>query len=160
MAWKASKTKLVKSKYLISAIIFGAMVPYLTIFGNNMIRDNMKLSKNQYIERGNLVAQCLGVNATMKMNKLHVLVNVAQRVIFVGTGLFFDIKMLIFVKNRNKTEPIQLVPWKSTNPCMTLEKQRDDITVPLRASCVSTASLIFFGILAPVYIVLVNEMGE
>ena len=87
-------------------------------------------------------------------------VNVAQRVIFVGTGLFFDFKMLFFVRNRNKIEPIQLVPWKSTNQGLTLEKEKDDITVPLRASCVSTASLIFFGILAPVYIVLVNEMGE
>ena len=160
MAWKASKTKLVKSKYLISAIIFAAMVPYLTIFGNNMIRDNMKLSKNQYIESGNLVAQCLGVNATMKMNKVHVLVNVAQRVIFVGTGLFFDIKMLIFVRNRKKIEPIQLVPWKCTNQRLTLDKEKDDITVPLRASFVSTASLVFFAILAPIYVVLVNQMGE
>ena len=152
MAWKASKTKLVKSKYLISAIIFGAMVPYLTIFGNNMFR--------QYNDRRQLFVQCMGVNATMKMNKVHLLVNAVSIVIFVGTGLFFDIKMLIFVRNRNKTEPIQLVPWKSTNPRLMLEKEKDDITVPLRASCVSTASLIFLGILAPVYMVSVNEMGE
>ena len=152
MAWKASKTKLVKSKYLISAIIFGAMVPYLTIFGNNMI--------HQYNNRGQLFVQCMGVNTTMEMNKVHLLVNAVLIVIFVGTGLFFDIKMLIFVKNRNKTEPIQLVPWKSTNPRLMLEKEKDDITVPLRASCVSTASLIFLGILAPVYMVSVNEMGE
>ena len=160
MAWRASKTKLIKSKYLITAIICAAMIPYLTIFGNNMIRDNMKLSKNQNIESGNLVAQCLGVNATMKMNKVHVLVNAAQRVIFVGTGLFFDFKMLFFVRNRNKIEPIQLVPWKSTNPALTLEEEKDDITVPLRASCVSTASFIFFGILAPVYVVLINATGK
>ena len=159
MAWKASKTKLVKSKYLISAIIFGAMVPYMTIFGN-IFGHIMKSSRNQYAESGHLFVQCLGVKSTLEMNKFHLLVNVVLSVIFVGSGLFFDIKMLIFVRNRNKIEPIQLVPWKSTNPCMTLEKQRDDITVPLRASCVSTASLIFFGILAPVYIVLVNEMGE
>ena len=152
MAWKASKTKLVKSKYLIGAIIFGVMVPYLTMFGNNMIRQNSK--------GGNFYSQCLGVNTTMKTNKVHLLVNVVLSVIFVGSGLFFDIKMLIFVRNRNKIEPIQLVPWKSTNPCMTLEKQRDDITVPLRASCVSTASLIFFGILGPVYVVLINATGK
>ena len=152
MAWKASKTKLVKSKYLIGAIIFGVMIPYLSSFGNNMIR--------QY-NGGNSFAQCLGVtNTTMTMNKVHLLVNVVLSVIFVGSGLFFDIKMLIFVRNKNKTEPIQLVPWKSTNPHLTLEKEKDDITVPLRASCVSTASLIFFVILAPVYMVLVNEMGE
>ena len=159
MAWKASKTKLVRSKYIISAIVFGAMVPYMTIFGN-IFGNIMKSSKNQHNGGGNLLLQCLGVNETMDMNKIHLFVNVVLSVIFVGSGLFFDIKMLIFVRNRNKIEPIQLVPWKSTNPCMTLEKQRDDITVPLRASCVSTASLIFFGILAPVYILLANEMGE
>ena len=150
MAWKASKTKLVKSKYIIGAIIFGVIVPYLTIFGNIII--------NQYSERAYLFAQCLGVNTTIKINKVFLLVVLS--IIFVGSGLFFDIKMLIFVRNRNKIEPIQLVPWKSTNPRLTLEKEKDDITVPLRASCVSTASLIFFAILAPVYVVLVYEMGE
>ena len=163
MAWKASKTKLVNSKYLISAIIFGAMVPYLTLFLNNVIHGHfhvMKSSKNQYNGGANLLAQCLGVNGTMKMNKVHLLFTVVLSVIFVGSGLFFDIKMLIFVRNRKKIEPIQLVPWKSTNPCLTLEKEKDDITVPLRASCVSTASLVFFAISAPVYVVLVNQMGE
>ena len=150
MAWKASKTKLVKSKYLISAIIFGAMVPYLTIFVNIIIQ--------QYNERVYLVAVCLGVNATKEMNRVFLLVVLSF--VFVGSGLFFDIKMLIFIRNRNKIEPIQLVPWKSTNPRLTLEKEKDDITVPLRASFVSTASLIFFGILTPVYVVLVNETGE
>ena len=151
MAWKASNTKLVKSKYLIRAIIFGVMVPYLTIFVNSIFRVN---------EGGKFKSQCLGVNTTVKMTKVQILVYVVLSIIFVGSGLFFDIKMLIFVRNRNKTEPIQLVPWKSTNQRLTLEKEKDDITVPLRASCVSTASLIFFGILVPVYVVLVNEMGK
>ena len=151
MAWKASNTKLVKSKYLIRAIIFGVIVPYLTIFVNSMFRVN---------EGGKFVAQCLGVNATIKLTKVHLVVNVVLSIIFVGSGLFFDIKMLIFVRNRKKIEPIQLVPWKCTNQRLTLDKEKDDITVPLRASCVSTASLIFFGILVPVYLVLVNEMGE
>ena len=159
MAWKASKTKLVRSKYIISSIIFGAMVPYMTIFGN-IFGNIMKSSKNQYNVRGNLLIQCLGVNATMEMSKIHLLVNVVLSVIFVGSGLFFDIKMLIFVRNRNNIKPIQLVPWKSTNPRLTTEKEKDDITVPLRASCVSTASLVFFAISAPVYVVLVNQMGE
>ena len=157
MAWKASKTKLVKSKYLISAIIFGAMVPYMTIFGN-IFGHIIKSSRNQY--NGNLLVQCLGVKSTLEMNKIHLLVNVVLSVIFVGSGLFFDIKMFIFVRNRNKIEPIPLVPWKSTNPRLMPEKEKDEITVPLRASCVSTASLVFFAILAPVYVVLVNQMGE
>ena len=159
MAWKASKTKLVKSKYLISAIIFGAMIPYMTICGN-IFGHIIKSSKNQY--NGNLLVQCLGVKSesTMEMNKIQLLVNVVSSVIFVGSGLFFDIKMLIFVRNRNKIEPIQLVPWKSTNQSLTPEKEKDELTVPLRASFVSTASLVFFAIVAPVYVVLVNQMGE
>ena len=159
MAWKASKTKLVRSKYIISAIVFGAMVPYMTIFGN-IFGNIMKSSKNEYNEGGNLLVQCLGENATKEMNKIHLLVNVVLCVIFVGSGLFFDVKMLIFVRNRNKVEPIPLVPWISTNPRLMPEKEKDDITVPLRASCVSTASLVFFAILAPVYVVLVNQIGE
>ena len=159
MAWKASKTKLVRSKYIISAIVFGAMVPYMTIFGN-IFGNIMKSSKNQHNGGGNLLLQCLGVNETMDMNKIHLFVNVVLSVIFVGSGLFFDIKMLIFVRNRNKIEPIPLVPWKSTNPSLMPEKEKDDITVPLRASCVSTASFIFFGILAPVYVVLINATGK
>ena len=125
MAWKASKTKLVRSKYIISAIVFGAMVPYMTIFGN-IFGNIINSSKNQHNGGGNLLLQCLSVNEI----------------------------------NRNKIEPIPLVPWKSTNPRLRPEIEKDDITVPLRASCVSTASLVFFAILAPVYVVLVNQMGE
>ena len=40
------------------------------------------------------------------------------------------------------------------------DKKNDDTTVPLRASYVSTASLIFFGILAPIYLVLANQIGK
>ena len=64
--------------------------------------------------------------------------------------------MLIFVKNRNQIQPLQLVPWKSVNP----KGEKDDQTVPLWASCVTTATLIFFAILAPVYVELVNTIGE
>ena len=49
------------------------------------------------------------------------------------------------------------MPWKSAG---SKEKENDDATVPLRASYVSTASLIFFGILAPIYLVLANQMGK
>ena len=91
------------------------------------------------------------------MNKLHLIINVVCCILIIGNGLFFDLKMLIFVKNRNQVSPIQLVPWKSTSP---QEQAADDSTVPLQASCVSTASLICFGIIAPVYVALVNQMGE
>ena len=149
MAWKAAEAKLVKLKYLISAIIFGAMAPYLLIFLNHLA--------NSHNEGGKVLAQCMGVKDTLEMNKTHFLVVLIVNIILIGSGLFFDIKMLIFVRNRNKIKPSQFVPWKSAG---SKEKENDDATVPLRASYVSTASLIFFGILAPIYLVLANQMGK
>ena len=149
MAWRASEAKLVKSKYLISAIIFGAMVPYFLISLNHLA--------NSHNEGGKVLAQCMGVKDALEMNKIHYLVSNIVNFILIGSGLFFDIKMLIFVRNRNKIEPSHLVPWKSAE---TKKKENDDATVPLRASYVSTASLIFFGILAPIYLVVANQMGK
>ena len=149
MAWKASEAKLVKSKYLVGAIIFGAMVPYLLIFLNHLA--------NSHNEGGKVLAQCMGVKDALEMNKSHLLVTLIVNIFLIGSGLFFDIKMLLFVRNRNKIEPSQFVPWKSVG---SKEKENDDATVPLRASYVSTASLIFFGILAPMYLVLANQMGK
>ena len=138
-----------KSKYLISAVIFGAMAPYLLIFLNHLA--------NSHNEGGKVLAQCMGVKDALEMNKTHFLVSNIVNIILIGSGLFFDIKMLIFVRNRNKIEPSQLMPWKSAG---SKEKENDDATVPLRASYVSSASLIFFGILAPICLVLANQIGK
>ena len=57
MAWRASKTKLVKSKYLISAILLASLVPYIINFGNYI--------GHEYNEgRGNLMIQCMGEEKT------------------------------------------------------------------------------------------------
>ena len=189
MAWKASEAKLVKSKYLISAIIFGAVVPYLLISLNYLA--------NSHNEGGKVLAQCMGIKDALEMNKIHFLVSIFFNIFLIGIGLFFDVKMLIFVRNRNKIEASQLIPWKSAgsnravgrfeNPGVPVlfgghnlppmvgigltylppgttglskDKKNDDTTVPLRASYVSTASLIFFGILAPIYLVLANQIGK
>ena len=43
------------------------------------------------------------------------------------------------VKERNKTQPVLLVPWKSISE----QNKQDDLKVPLRATIISTASMIF-----------------
>ena len=103
-----------------------------------------------------MLAACLDQTDGNDFSKALLFINITLIIICIGTGLYFDISMLIFVKNRNQIQPLQLVPWKSVNP----KSEKDDQTVPLWASCVSTATLIFFAILAPVYVELVNKIGE
>ena len=110
-------------------------------------------------EGGKVLAQCMGIKDGLEINKIHFLVSIFFNIFLIGIGLFFDVKMLIFVRNRNKIEPNQLIPWKSAGSNRA-DKKNDDTTVPLRASYVSTASLIFFGILAPIYLVLANQIGK
>ena len=105
---------------------------------------------------GKMLAACLDQTDGNDFSKTLLFINITLIIICIGTGLYFDISMLIFVKNRNQIQPLQLVPWKSVNPKI----EKDDQTVPLWASCVSTATLIFFAILAPVYVELVNTIGE
>jgi hypothetical protein len=49
--------------------------------------------------------------------------------------------MLVFVKNRNKTKPLELVPWKSTNNS---NQENDDFQVPLKATTISVVFLLLF----------------
>ena len=59
-------------------------------------------------------------------------------------GLFCDVKMFMFVKDQNKIQPVQLVPWKSMNQ----KDNNDDQNVPLRATVISTMSLIIASTIA------------
>ena len=52
--------------------------------------------------------------------------------------------MLVFVKNRNKTEPLELVPWKSTNNS---NQENEDFQVPLKATTITVVFLLLFCVL-------------
>ena len=54
---------------------------------------------------------------------------------------FFWLQMLVFVKNRNKTEPLELVPWKSTN---NLNQGNEDFQAPLKATTITVVFLLLF----------------
>ena len=49
--------------------------------------------------------------------------------------------MLVFVKNRNKTQPLELIPWKSTN---NLNQENEDFQVPLKATTITVVFLLLF----------------
>ena len=49
--------------------------------------------------------------------------------------------MLVFVKNRNKTQPLELIPWKSTK---NLNQENEDFQVPLKATTITVVFLLLF----------------
>ena len=69
-----------------------------------------------------------------------------------GSGIFFDTKMFLFVKKRNSIEPIQLVPWKS----VALNDKKKDLEIPIKATIISSIYLILFFIFSVSYLILDN----
>ena len=68
-----------------------------------------------------------------------------------GSGIFFDFKMLLFVRNRNKTQPVELVPWKSASP----KRKDEDMNVPLKGTIIS--SMFFFSALIVYYAIFSSD---
>ena len=67
--------------------------------------------------------QCLNTHAA---NLIIVFGPVIYSVLLSGITLFFDIKMLMFIRARSKIGPIQMEVWGTNN--------EDDTTIPLRST--------------------------
>ena len=70
--------------------------------------------------------------------------------------LYFDRELVKFTKNRHKVNnpnQNQLVPWKSSN-----QNEESDLQIPVRATYISTISLINIVILAPGLAIILSEM--
>ena len=125
MALKASQTRIVKKKYLIGFVLFGIMVHCIIMFRHFWLHENLPIFE-----------KCITDLENPKEGSPSLfLPDIA--IIVTGSGLFFDIKMLLFVKSRNKTQPTQLVPWKS----ISRKNVDEDQKVPLRATMISATSL-------------------
>ena len=127
MASKASQTKFIKEKYLASAIFivtfFNLILPTLLLF---IIP----------IQNQPLLITCTLSTEPVFFNP--VIFSVVFDAVLVGLGLYFDIKMLIFIKQRNMVQPVELIPWKSFNASSNIEERK----VPLRATIISTVLMV------------------
>ena len=56
--------------------------------------------------------------------------------------------MFMFVKRRNKSEPLELVPWKSVNN----EQKKNDLQVPQRATTITTIFLFVYLCSLPIIV--------
>ena len=127
MALKASQTRIVKKKYLIGFVLLGTMVHCIIMFWFFWLQH----------EDTPLFAMCINDKENHEIGSPSLFLP-AITIIVTGSGLFCDIKMLLFVKSQNKAQPAQLVPWKS----ISLKNVDEDQKVPLRATMISATSLI------------------
>ena len=90
MALRASQTRIIPKKYLIGAIVLVTLISYITCFGIWMMRqfDNNNLQD---------VHKCLIYENQTQQSLIWKLSRVIV-IIITGSGLFFDMKMFLFIK--------------------------------------------------------------
>ena len=136
MAWKASYAKFLKEKYFNYTIIIGGIFPYINLMINLYLNNGF----------GRLAAMCLD-SSNIGFSYLQLIFNIPIHAFSLCGGIFFDLKMLAFVKKRNKTMPIiAIIPWKSRNK----EDTEQDVEVPMKATITSTS--FFFSSLVLFYL--------
>ena len=140
MVSKASNARVIQKNHITFSIFFCALFPYL----NGCIK---------LMIGGKLVHLCMDLPFD-DIEELTLLDRFNGSLFFLslGSGIFFDHKMMVFVKNRNRIEPIQLIPWKLVDS----SEKETDMVVPIRATIISTIFMISFCILIPIFRVLDN----
>ena len=87
-------------------LVLATFFPYITVVVNILSEGSGKLT---YICQGLPIDE-------FQMPKVKVVLYTIIYLLYFGIGILCDVKMILFVKNRNKTQPIGLVPWNSTDP--------------------------------------------
>ena len=143
MAKKASNAKLMKETYMFFAVVFVVFLAY-GIVGLNLAMVG-GMAKSTYL--------CLDLPIDeFKPRKGQTIFNAFTFFLSMGSGIFFDYKLFLFVKNRNKTQDVELVPWKSVNP----KAEESDLQIPLRATIISSILMFFSWILFLTYLLTNN----
>ncbi len=76
--------------------------------------------------------------------------------LFITLGLYCDIRLWKFVKNRQAIHPAQLVPWKSSH-----ENQQQDLQIPIRATIFSGFSTVLGVVIVWMILVMYStHLGE
>ena len=141
MASKARNSKIIQQRYITYVLIFCALFPYFNAYLNLML--NGGYSKLTYL--------CMELPVhDYKLAKLPLIINTALYVVLLGSGVFFDVQMILLVKKQNQTQPIQLVPWKIVDP----QEKEKDMEVPLRTTIISSIIMLKFFIGFSLYLAL------
>ena len=108
-------------------MILTTLFPYLNAFLNLTLNDGY----------GKIAHLCMELPIQeYQLAKMRIIPNTMLYIIFLCSGIIFDYQMIRFVRNRNQTEPTELVPWKSVSP-------KDKVSE--RMSCEELKNLLTFS---------------
>ena len=132
MVWKASKTKILKEKYILLLIGLGSIFPILIPLSTSIF------------EKGKIVHTCLDLSIEKKNMMLHYItlgIYIIFSILTFGVGLFCDIQMYNFTKVTDETNnhnSTNLVPWHRKSISSQGGVDEKDTEVPLRATIISS----------------------
>ena len=102
----------------------------------------------QYYEGSTSTSICAGLEMDLTIFWIQLTVGSVE-VIVILIGFIFDILMIFLLRNLRKTQPIQLVPWKSVGK---QEANIEKISIPVRATLISFSLMSFTFFVVIVYI--------
>jgi hypothetical protein len=116
--------KFLKEKYVFIVILIGTIIPYANLSFNFYLNEG----------QGKLTTQCLAITSQPKIEfkdlYLQWILNGTLHMGFIIIGIYFDLKMLAFLRKRNKTQPILMIPWKSVSQ----KDKQEEVDVPLKVA--------------------------
>ena len=137
MTWKASKTKIAKSKYLITGIIMAITFHYSFMLAISIAQRHF----NWFSE----IEWCANQNAQYIKSQLAHILYFAEILAVLGTGLFADLSLYKLIKKRNSQNGGKnLVPWR-------ISAQADhNLGVPVRATLFTSLTMISAFVVIPI----------
>ena len=129
MAWKASKTQLAKPRVIISVIIGGISFQICFSVSTILIQNWLDVTSEPIT--------CSNLEHTVSIETPYTsILAMIELTVVVQFGLVCDVLLYSLMKQRNT----QLVQWKSS---------QDELAVPIKATLVSTVSLLMILIVGP-----------
>ena len=102
----------------------------------------------QYYEGSSSTAVCSGLKMDITICWIPMVFGIFE-FITVLLGFIFDILMIFLLRNLRRTQPTQLVPWKSLGK-QEVEVNNEKISIPVRATLISFSLMLlnFFACIA------------
>ena len=95
----------------------------------------------QYYEGSSSTAVCTGLKMDITIYWIPLVFGIFEFVTLL-LGFIFDILMIFLLRNLRRTQPIQLVPWKSLGK-QEVEVNNEKISIPVRATLISFSLMLF-----------------
>ena len=146
MTMKASKCQIADETYMTYMLFLFISFTYGV--------DVMLIVISNHFGMPSMVLICKGQEATYDGPPFVHIVFISYLVIMMALGLYCDICLYAFLKSRNASpRESKLVPWKS-------DTKKEDLTIPVRATCLGIVSFVIILAISAVAIKYLNDQSH